>query len=49
MANQGGNLEAVKQSLDLSATEKKGIKIGTMKRLMEGEDGWQAVGKSLAP
>jgi hypothetical protein len=49
MANQGGNLEAVKRSLDLSATEKKGIKIGTMKRLMEGEDGWQAVGKSLAP
>jgi hypothetical protein len=49
MTNHGGDLEAAMQSLDLSAAEKKGIKIGRMKGLMEGEDDWQAVGKSLAP
>jgi hypothetical protein len=46
MTNHGGDLEAAMWSLDLSVAEKKGIKVGRMKGLMEGEDDWQVVGMS---
>jgi hypothetical protein len=44
MANREGDLEKVMRSLDLKAAKK----IGRLKGMMEGEDDWQAVGKSMA-
>jgi hypothetical protein len=48
MATWEGDLERAMRKLDLSAAERKGIKINRMKGLMEAKDDWQAVGKSLA-
>jgi hypothetical protein len=48
MVSGDGDLESAMQKLYLSAAERKGIKIGKMKGLMEGTEDWQAVGKSLS-
>jgi hypothetical protein len=44
MVTQEVDLERTMRKLDLSAAERKGIKIDMMKGLMEAEDDWQAVG-----
>jgi hypothetical protein len=49
MASGDGDLESATQKLYLSTVERKWIKIGKMKGLMEGTEDWQVVGKSLPP
>lgn len=48
MSTPDGDLEKAMRKLDLSAVEKRGIKIGKMKGLMEEEDHWQVVGKVMS-
>lgn len=47
MAVRWGELEAEMKRLNLSAAEKKGIKIERQKEIVQEDDDWQAIGKAL--
>lgn len=47
MAVRDGDLEKAMRRLELSAAEKRGIKIGKMKAPAQEEEDWHAIGKAL--